>query len=87
MVKMEVMFKNGIAVSDLVRLHNLIKKYGGEGVFVPLKSEEAQNTSDNTQSHAICPRCDGQGALDDNSFSGYGINCPHCNGTGKLTGV
>jgi hypothetical protein len=53
MVKMEVMFKNGIAVSDLVRLHNLIKKYGGEGVFVPLKSEEAQNTSTNIARDAI----------------------------------
>jgi hypothetical protein len=52
MVKMEVVFKNGIAVSDLVRLHNMIKKYGGEGVFVPLKNVEAQNTSDNTQSRA-----------------------------------
>jgi hypothetical protein len=47
MVKIEVMFKNGIAVRDLVRLHNLIKKYGGEGLFVPLKNVEAQNTSEN----------------------------------------
>ena len=57
MVKMEVMFKNGIAVSDLGRLHNLIKKYGGEGVFVPLKKVEAQNTSDNIPSMPFIKQC------------------------------
>ena len=55
--------------------------YIKEALEMSIKSLQA------LQSHAICPRCDGQGALDDNSFSGYGINCPHCNGTGKLTGV
>jgi hypothetical protein len=34
MVKMEVIFKNGLAVSNIVKLHNLIKKCGGDGVFV-----------------------------------------------------
>lgn len=54
MVKMEVIFKNGLAVSDLTRLHNLIKKCGGEGVFMPLKNIEAQNTSDNNARDEIC---------------------------------
>ena len=85
MVKMEVMFKNGIAVRDLPELYSVLKKYGGEGVFVPLKSEEAQNTSDNTQSHAICPRCNGRGSVGDNL--NCSIECSACFGTGKLTGV
>jgi hypothetical protein len=71
MVKMEVMFKNGIAVSDLTRLHNLIKKCGGEGTFVPLENKEAQNTSANNAGDSILPRCE----------CGKLMSLPICTGT------
>ena len=44
---MEVIFKNGLAVSNLVKLHNLIKKCGGDGVFVQPNIIETQNASKN----------------------------------------
>lgn len=57
MVKMEVIFKNGLAVSNIVKLHNLIKKCGGDGVFVQPNIIETQNASTKSEPFECCEQC------------------------------
>jgi len=74
MVFIEATFANGIAVSDLVKLSNLITKCGGVGVVKdPAKSAESPATPSNSASQPLlCPWAEG------NECENVNIKCGMC---------